>query len=74
MVFVYSSIVILVPAINTFCFVYNANVNSACVTSPIDEMVFVNSSIVILVPAINTFVLHLMPMLILLVSLHLLMK
>ena len=36
--------VILLPAINTFCFVSNANINSASVTSPIDENNFISSS------------------------------
>ena len=33
------SIVTLLPAVNISCFVSNANVNSACVISPIDEIV-----------------------------------
>ena len=51
---------IFVPAVNISCFVSNANVNSACVISLIDEIVLVVIpfssviiSIVILLPAVN---------------------
>jgi hypothetical protein len=35
------SIVILLPAVNVFCFVSNADVNYNCVISPIAEIVLV---------------------------------